>query len=247
MGRCNIYINIAVFLSVIFVCGCLYRTKTPMDALVYQAKEVKNNKQLFVFLRGMGGSHKSFKKNGFVDAVRDRELPFDMVAPNTHLGYYNDRSLELRLKKDIIDPARARGYKKIWLVGISLGGMGSIFYVRKYPDDIEGVITIAPFLGSGAIVKEIEKVGGLKKWNPGMYDEKDWQRLLWHWLKVYTRQDKDLPPLYIGYGQSDINSRAHKLLAEVLPREQVVMIKGRHSNSTFKKLWEIFLDGFVKS
>ena len=56
-----------------------------------------------------------------------------MIAVNGHLGYYFTRSLIKRIKEDVLDPAFARGYKEIWFVGTSVGGLGSMLYANDYP------------------------------------------------------------------------------------------------------------------
>ena len=154
---------------VAFLLGCAMIAPAPMDVLTYEnPNKAAANKRLFVFLRGIGGSHRSFEEKGLVADVWARGLPFDMVAPNAHLGYYIDRNLLVRLKEDVIDPARAKGYKKIWLVGVSMGGLGAMLYLKDRPQDIAGVYLIAPFLGSPSILSEIEAAGGVRKWNPGL-------------------------------------------------------------------------------
>ena len=50
-----------------------------------------------------------------------------------------------RLKEDVINPAKEKGYTKIWLVGISLGGLGSLLYAMEHPSDIEGMLVLAPY------------------------------------------------------------------------------------------------------
>ena len=51
------------------------------------------------------------------------KLPYDMVAPNAHFGYYFGETLVNRLKVDIIDPSKVKGYENVWLVGASMGGL----------------------------------------------------------------------------------------------------------------------------
>lgn len=46
-------------------------------------------------------------REGFVRAVRERQLGVDMVLVDAHLGYYSDRSMIDRLQSDIVAPARA--------------------------------------------------------------------------------------------------------------------------------------------
>jgi len=239
----------AVLLSVMFLAGCFGSCKTPLEVLKYESTPDRN-KNLIVFLRGMGGTlncffdgHECFEKEGFVEAVRIRGLSYDMIAPNTHFGYYNDRTLMTRLKEDIIQPAKAKKYEKIWLVGTSMGGLGSILYLKDYEKNIDGVLLLGPFLGEKLIIDEIYSAGGIAYWEPGDYDEEDdWQRMLWHWLKEYNRHGNIHPPIYLGIGKEDFYYRAQKLLASSLSPGHVIEVNGKHRFSTFKRIWDIFLD-----
>ncbi len=239
----------AVLLPVMLLTGCFAPGKVPLEVLKYESTP-ERNKNLIVFLRGMGGTlncifdgHECFEKVGFVEAVRMRELPYDMIAPNAHFGYYNDRTLIVRLKEDVIQPAKAMKYEKIWRVGISMGGLGSILYLKEHTKNIDGILLLGPFLGDRLIIDEIYSAGGIDQWEPGDYDEEDdWQRMLWHWLKEYIRHGNVHPPIYLGIGTEDFNYRSHKLLASALSPEHVIEISGKHRFSTFKRIWDIFLD-----
>jgi pimeloyl-ACP methyl ester carboxylesterase len=214
-----------------------------MDVLSYQADETAPNRKLIVFLRGIGGSHKSFASEGLVDDVRARGLPFDMVAPNAHFGYYTGRTLITRLREDVILPARAQGYEEIWLVGFSMGGLGSLLYVREQPQDIAGVCLIAPFLGYKKILREIEGAGGVRAWTPGTYDpDDDWERMLWHWIQGQVQDGGFDPPVYLFFGDRDSYVKGQQLLSTVLPPERVGILAGKHDYATFKALWRRFLE-----
>jgi pimeloyl-ACP methyl ester carboxylesterase len=214
-----------------------------MDVLTYEnPNNTAANERLFVFLRGIGGSHYSFEEEGLVAEVWARGLPFDVVAPNAHFGYYGDRNLVLRLKEDVIDPARARGYRKIWLVGVSMGGLGALLYLMEWPEDIAGVYLISPFLGSQFFLEEMESAGGVRKWDPGPYKtEDDWQRMLWHWMKTTIADNPD-KIVYLGYGTEDPFKSSPQLLAALLPPNRVYTIEGGHDYQTAKALWKIFLN-----
>jgi pimeloyl-ACP methyl ester carboxylesterase len=230
-------------LLVLWSAGCAYfGTDAPLDLLTYSSETTERRPHLIIFLRGQGGSHKSFQKEGFVSAVRRRNLPFDMVAPNAHMGYYVAESLVPRLKQDVIDPAMADGYDRIWLVGASMGGMGALWYTRLHPEDIAGVYLISPFLGDPEIIDEIAGAGGMRSWSPGAYDpSEDWERLLWDWLKRYAENPEGRPPIYLGYGRDDRFGKAHRLLAEGLPQERVFRVPGGHDPETMRRLWQRFL------
>jgi pimeloyl-ACP methyl ester carboxylesterase len=234
---------LAAIMLVAFLLGCAMIAPAPMDVLTYEnPNKAAANKRLFVFLRGMGGSHHSFEEKGLVADVWARGLPFDMAAPNAHFGYYGDRNLIVRLKEDVIDPARAKGYKKIWLVGVSMGGLGALLYLMERPQDIAGVYLIAPYLGSQSFLDEIEAAGGVRQWDPGAYiAEEDWQRMLWHWIKT-TIADSPAKIVYLGYGTDDPYKNGPQILAPLLQQDRVYTIDGGHDYKTIKTLWEIFLD-----
>ena len=166
-----------------------------------------------------------------------------MVAPNAHFGYYRDRTLDERLTEDVIRPAKAEGYEKIWLVGASMGALGSIFYLKQRPEHVNGILLIGPYLGDADIIEEISAAGGLRRWNPGPYDEeKDWQRGVWDFLKQCCANPAARAPIYLGLGRKDRYSDAQKLLAQELPEDRVIRVDGGHDAATFKKIWQIFLD-----
>ncbi|MEE9911745.1 MAG: alpha/beta hydrolase [Deltaproteobacteria bacterium] len=231
-----------IFLAAL-LSGCALFANQPMEVLTYEHPDkAVANQRLFVFMRGIGGSHHTFEEEGLVADVWERGLPFDMVAPNAHIGYYGDRNLIQRLKKDVIDPARARGCKEIWLIGVSMGGLGSMLYLREHPEDIAGVYLISPFLGTPIFLAEIEIAGGVRQWNPGPYlAELDWQRMLWHWMKTSIADHPD-KIIYLGYGSDDPYKGGQELMATLLPPERVTVIDGAHDYRTLKALWKIFLE-----
>ena len=116
-------------------------------------------------------------------------------------------------------------------------------YSRFYPKDIEGILVICPFLGYDKIISEIESQGGVRQWDPGEYNpDKDWQRMLWHWLKQYADTPPRLKPeIYLGYGTEDTYVNAQRLLGDILPNNHVIITSGGHTPETMKKIWDIFL------
>ncbi len=220
--------------------GCF--GNTPLETLNYPAQSDIKHKNLIVFLRGLGGNHHDFVREGFVESVRQRNLPFDMTAPDAHFGYYFAETITNRLNTDIIGPAKSNGYEKIWLVGVSMGGLGSLLYVREYPEEVDGVYVISPFLGHEDIINEITAAGGVQQWHPGEYDpDNDWQRIFWHWLKQCANGEQPLPNIFLGFGSQDRFNPAHQLLRDLLPADHIFTITGDHDKKTMTKLWLLFL------
>ena len=236
--------------AVLALSGCSLLAKAPMDVLRYDSGRGTPETNLLVFIRGLGGSSRSFAEEGLVADIQTRGLPYDMAAPNAHLAYYSGRTLITRLKADVIDPARAAGYRNIYLVGVSMGGLGALLYTRDHPADIAGIFLIAPFLGYDEIIGEIRAAGGVVAWQSGPYDPDDqWERMVWHWLQTtYAGGPGSGPPLYLGYGDGDDYADGQRLLAAILPDARVYRADGGHTYATFKEVWRRFLeDGFFQA
>ena len=231
----------SLVLAILLLFSC--STNAPLKTLYYKTDKYASQKSMIIFLRGRGGSHEDFASEGLINDIIIRKLPFDMAAPNAHFGYYAGETLVPRLKADIIEPARTKGYETFWLVGFSMGGLGALMYTRQYPADVEGVCVISPFLGYDKFISEIADAGGVRQWDPGEYDpDNDWQRMLWHWLKQQAEGEHPLPRLYLGYGADDSFAKSNRFLGDLLPRDHVFTTSGGHTPKTMKKLWRIFLE-----
>jgi pimeloyl-ACP methyl ester carboxylesterase len=194
-----------------------------------------------ILLPGIGDVAEDYESHGFVDAVLRSEAPADLAAVDVHVGYYARRTVLERLRKDVIAPAREAGYEKIWLVGISLGGLGASLYAAEHAADLQGLVLLAPFLGDPRIVREIAGAGGLGAWQPDERTEGDYQRRLWQWAKRYSKGSEKLPALFLGYGEGDPFAPANRLLAQALPVECVLTVPGGHDWRTWHRLWRAFL------
>ncbi len=234
----------AVILSPVLIMSCrmgFRPAKVPIDALWYRQETGGTHTRLFVLLPGRAGRHEDFAKNGFVQAVRTRGMDADLVAVDAHMGYYMEHVLLKRLREDIIKPARTAGYTQIWLVGISMGSTGALFYLKNYPDHISGILLLGPYLGDKHIIDEIRSAGGLKWWDPGDIDTRDWQRELWLHLRSSIGRTLKVP-VYVAYGTSDPYAYGPELLASLLPPDREITAYGGHTWAPWKFLWERFLN-----
>jgi pimeloyl-ACP methyl ester carboxylesterase len=235
----------ATVFAALLLAGCVAAPTVPIASLSYQSDSTKRQRNLLVLLRGIGADNSIFDEEGIIDEIHNRQLPFDIIAPDTHFGYYQSKTIEDRLKYDIIDPARHQGYEQIWLAGFSMGGLGSLLYVRRYPNDIDGVLLSSPFLGRSSIHREIQAAGGVAAWSATSDDPQDWERMLWSWIK--NHDPTTTPPIWLGYGDSDIlTADGPPLLATVLPIERVFTVPGNHTAATFKAIFLRHLDTLAR-
>ena len=238
-----------IFILCILFLGCalFYTTKNPIDTIYYVTGKSPSD-SLIVMLPGGGDEPADFMGNGFIKAVEDSGIHADIIAVDANLGYYFKRNLLPRLHEDVIVPARQKGYKKIWLLGISMGGLGAMIYAKHYPDNITGLVVLSPFLGYPGVINEIADAGGLSRWSPKEpIDKDDYQHDLWKWLKGYTRPEENRPRLVIGYGKEDKFAAGSALLAEVLPKDQVYIVQGRHDWETWGRILDLMLQSGVIS
>lgn len=226
--------------------------KSRLDVIEDRASCKAAVNTLLVFLPGAYDTPTDFILHGFVSALRARNIAADLTLADTHVGYYTAGQLVERLHHDIIGPARNKGYRHIWLIGISLGGYGALLYATQHASEISGLFLMAPFLGNRSLLAQIERVG-LPHWQaqPSMAQDDDQQ--LWLWLKHYCAQIKTaccdaslssaIPfPLYIGYGIGDRFTASNRMLATNLPEQYVMTTKGAHEWTAWQRLWTDFLE-----
>ncbi len=222
-------------------CGWFFRAPSPVATIRYpSAKGTADD--LLVLLPGRAARAHSFAEQGIIDIVNHTSPGVDAVAVDATLGYYIHRNLPERLDVDVIEPARAHGYRAIWLAGISMGGLGTVLYAQRHPKSVAGVMLVAPFLGDEPVIAEIEAAGGLHQWvPPPSIDPEDYQRELWRWLKSCTARPESCPRILLGFGSDDRFVRAHRLLAAEMPASQVVEVPGGHTWGPWQKLFAALL------
>jgi len=222
--------------SMLTSCYYLQSVSTPIKTMEYNSQagteSNKNHRQLMVLLPGIGDRATVFSKFGVIDAIRKNNPTTDIIAVEAHFKYYEARTIVERLRKDIIKPAIAAGYHEIYLGGTSLGGFGSLLYLKQYPDELTKIFILAPYLG----------------------DEQDYQYLLkneaapqaprdvniWAWLTLLPESTKN--KIYLAYGADDKFAIPNGLLKKHLPEEHTVSQDGKHNWKTWAKLWPRLLE-----
>lgn len=196
---------------------------------------------LLVLLPPSLSSIDDFYNQGFVDAVRQRKLPVDLMLADIAAQHVIDNTVASTLYTGVLQPARDEGYSAIWLAGISIGGFSALYCAARHADLLAGLYLIAPYPGTGDVLAEIRAAGGGAAWcqqQTSVLDERIW----WQWLGHEALKPERTTPVYLGTGLDDRFLSGQRLLADMLPDSHSHLVSGGHQWATWKALWDDWLD-----
>jgi pimeloyl-ACP methyl ester carboxylesterase len=210
-----------------------------MRTLIESARPGSVASTRVLFLPAAYSGPDDFVQAGFVNAVRERDLPVDLVFVDINLQHLTDRTILRRLRHELVLPARALGCVCIWLCGISLGGFIGLAYAERYTSEIDGLCLLAPYLGNHIVTGEIQRANGLAAWQPGELAPDDDERRVWRFIKSHHAQPV---ALHLGFGREDRFAESHRMMAAALDPESVRVVPGGHDWPVWSQLWGDFLD-----
>jgi len=217
-------------------CSQLRPTPAPLVTRSWPAHPGQRAPTLLVLLPGRGDRPGDFERHGFITTLQNAGIEADVITVDAHLGYYYKRTVIDRLQADVFAPARARGYGRIVVGGISLGGLGALLSARDQPGSVDAVILLSPYVGDNkSLFKEISTSGGPVLWAAkGTPTQGKVDREIWSFL---GQRASTLPPTWLLSGSEDYLRAGQKMLAELLPAKRVTIIPGAHDWGTWEKLW----------
>ena len=192
-----------------------------------------------VWLPGAYHTPEDFVDAGFEAAVRERNIALDLEFVELDIEHVGDRRAIAKLAREIVAPARARGCRKIWLGGISLGGFFALDYAATQAGEWDGLCLLAPYLGNRVLISEISNARSVAAWQPGPLAETDEERRIWRFVQGRRYMTR---PLFLGYGRDDRFALAHGLFAQTLSPDAVRVVPGGHDWRTWSTLWGQFLE-----
>ena len=193
-------------------------------------------RRLVVMMPGRGDDLASLQRRGVAQTIQSVWPDADVVLTGLTLPFYKQGQAALRLHDEVIEPARTRTRGPIWLAGISLGGMGALLYEHDYPDQIDGLLLLSPYLGEEAIHAEIRAAGGLAQWNPGpaqAMGPDTFQHELWRTLKGWSNDPARVRSVWLAYGDSEPFRVPIELMSGQLLPDHVLRLPGKHD-------WELW-------
>lgn len=248
-------LSAALLVLSLLVPGCYFSRSPsrPLPALSAFRHEGSQERCLVVMLPGFLDGPDTYLDHRFPERLFGSGAPCDAVMLDLHYRYYSEIGIADIVYDDILVPATVRGYEEIWLVGISMGGLGTLLTTERYHRLIDGVILLSPFVGEENVLREIEAAGGAATWRPPSdIDEQPWTQSnytthLWAYLRGYHTDPDNMPPLYIGWGEQDRLGPADRVLADLLEEDHVFNAPGEHNWATwgplFSEILEVALPG----
>ncbi len=207
----------------------------PIRTVFHRAPQPQPEPGLLILLPGFDMRAEDFVTHGFIEVAQRYAPNIDILVAEPDLDLYLDGAVAEPIAELIPAKGDSR-YSRTWLAGISLGGFGALLAAGRHRA-IEGIILIAPFLGTPGLIAEIDRAGGLADWEPGAVAPDDHERRLLARLKHYGSGAEEWPILHLGYGRSDRFAGASRLLAALLPPDRVCAIKGAHDWPSWSLLW----------
>lgn len=212
-------------------CGQPARPTGPMPVQAVPAPLAAASHPLVIVLPGRGDDLQDLAESGIAQAIQSSWPEADVLLAGATLGYYSDGKLPQHLHDEVIVPARARGYREVWLCGASMGGMGALLYEQRYPGDVTGLVLFAPYLGDPKLVEQVAAAGGPAAWDPGpvpaQVDGSNYQHELWRLIKGW--QDfRQARRIWLSGGDSDRFVQSTRMLATLLPPTHYVEEPGGH-------------------
>lgn len=211
----------------------------PMELLHFDDAGPTTAATLLVMLPGAYSRPQEFVDEGFVDALRAQPVAADVVIAGARIDHYAEGRVLQRLHDEVIGPAHKRGVQAVWLLGISLGGLFALAYAARHPGQVDGVLTLAPYLGRRMLLSEIVAAGGPAPWAAGRQPQPE--DLLEHAVWTWIAQGGAAPLVHLGYGRSDRFADAHRLLAHQLPAQRSFDTDGGHDWGPWRALWQQWL------
>ena len=234
---------LACLLSSLAGCAWMYSAPVPLRTERYPAAPARAS-TLLVLMPGRGDSAGDWAAHGFVSDLRAAGLTFDVVATDATIGYYMKETIVDRMRDDVLAPARAQGYKQIWIVGASMGGLGSLIIASRLPGAVDRVVLLSPYLGPNSLISDIAAAGGPARWKP-TYLSDPYQRI-WQWLRKYTEPGAPMPQMWLGFARQEGMASNHRLLAQILPADRVFEVDGKHGWVAWRQLWQQEFAGFAR-
>lgn len=231
---------ITVVLLTVLIGGCAAGgdVRKPIPTAFFAAPQPAN--RLVVMLPGRGDDLESLERKRVAETIQAAWPHADVILTGLTMPFYRQGRAARRLHDEVIEPRHHDDDHELWIIGISLGGMGAILYEREYPGQANGLMLLSPYLGEKAIHNDIRTAGGLSQWDAGpmqAINADSFQHELWRTAKTWQATPARASAIWLAYGSDEPFRDPIELMSPALPANHVVMLPGGHD----WKLWNTAL------
>jgi len=233
---------ILIALAFVGVAGCMVigDARQPIAFETIAAPRPGAERTVVIVLPGFGSDAKEMRERGVAQAIQEVWPEADVLLASATFDYYREGKLVGRLHEEVVSPVLRAGYKRVWLAGASLGGMGALLYEHEHPGTVTGIVLFAPFLGDRSLLQEIKAAGGPRTWNPGELPAElnadNYQRQVWKMVKGWAGEPQRARRVWLACGVEDRLMAGARLMATALPQDRFVELPGGHT-------WAAWLNG----
>jgi pimeloyl-ACP methyl ester carboxylesterase len=188
-----------------------------------------------------------FLQAGFDQAVLTRAPRVELILTMPELAHLTDRRWLATMHEQIVAPARSERDVPLWLGGVSLGAFMALRFAAQYPESIDGLCLLAPYLGSRIIAAEIAAHANIAHWQTGALDEDDDERRIWQYV-ARLQNSPTSTRVFVGFGSSDRFADTQRVLVRALASvpSTTRVVAGGHDWPVWRELWDQFLDVYGK-
>ncbi|HUP91348.1 MAG TPA: alpha/beta hydrolase-fold protein [Solimonas sp.] len=215
----------------------LWRAGRPIPAITLAPRDAAAPRMLVVVLPGIADDLGTLQQAHIAEAIQQAQPGAEVTLTAATFRYYLRRNLIARLHDEIVRPARTRGIQRIWFVGASMGGLGTLLFERAYPGELDGLVLLAPLTGRRGLRDSIIAAGGLARWQPGAprpawHPDKDPVEV-WRMVRGWGSDPARARRVWLVCGTADKFLPAARLIAPMLPAGHAVEVPGGHSWSVW--------------
>ncbi len=213
------------------LCGCASPVaRTPMPSVQYGSAQADC---ALIFLPGLRDRMQDFEARGFIEAwsTRSSGRECTLIAADAHIGYYKSAQFSTRFAADVLK--RVEGKYTI-IVGVSLGGLGSIIAARRHR--IDELVLLAPYLGQPEFLARVQRE------DLAIRDSDDRLERVSAQVWQFLLNNRKAAKITLAYGLRDRMTPSFELLRAKRPDIDVITTQGGHNWSTWLVLWRTWLD-----
>ena len=215
-----------------------HRENSHMRTIIDTADPRTGSTLLIALLSGTYSEPEDFVREGFPGAVREHGIDAELAMAEVRAAWFADGTIVERIRDCVVLPARERGRSRVWLAGVSLGGLAALSYAARHESDIEGILLISPYPATRDVLREMDEAGGLGHWKPVIPPEGDLEREAWLWLAA-SREGH--PPVHCYFASGDRFAPGQRRMAQTLAPDRVREMPGGHDWKAWRALWSEFL------